>query len=61
MALAAHVGLREETIHSLAWVCLIAAGCGLLVGLACRLSAILAWLFHFMRSQKRRVRVLWRG
>jgi hypothetical protein len=51
VALAAHVGLREETIHSLAWVCLIAAGCGLLVGLACRTSAILAWLFHLCAAK----------
>ena len=46
VALATHVGLREETVLSLAWLCLVAAGCGLIVGLASRLSAILAWFFH---------------
>jgi len=46
VALATHVGLREETVLSLAWLCLVAAGSGLIVGLASRLSAILAWFFH---------------
>ncbi len=40
VALGAHVGLREETVLSVAWICLFAAGCGLLMGLACRFSAI---------------------
>jgi hypothetical protein len=46
VAPAAHVGLHEETVLSVAWVCLLAAGCGLLVGVTCRLSAILAWFLH---------------
>ncbi len=51
VALAAQVGLREETVLSLAWICLFASGCGLLVGLACRFSAILAWLFHLCAAK----------
>jgi Vitamin K-dependent gamma-carboxylase len=51
VALAGHIGLREQTVLSLAWVCLILAGCGLLVGLACRTSAILAWFFHLCAAK----------
>ncbi len=46
VALGAHVGLPEETVLSIAWICLLASGCGLLLGFACRLSAILAWFLH---------------
>ena len=46
VALGAHDGLREETVLSVAWICLLAAGCSLLMGLACRFSAILAWFLH---------------
>jgi len=46
VALGEHVGLREQTVLSVAWICLFAAGFGLLVGVACRFSAILAWFLH---------------
>jgi hypothetical protein len=51
VALGAHVGLREETVLSVAWICLLAAGCGLLRGLACRFSAILAWFLHLCAAK----------
>jgi hypothetical protein len=51
VALATQVGLREETVLSVAWICLLAAGVGLLVGFACRLSAILAWLLHLCAAK----------
>jgi len=51
VALGAHVGLREETVLSVAWICLLAAGCGLLMGLACRFSAILALLLHLCAAK----------
>jgi hypothetical protein len=51
LALAAQVGLREETLLSLAWICLFASGCGLLVGLASRVSAVLAWFFHLCAAK----------
>ena len=51
VALAAPVDLRQETVVSFTWICLLAAGCCLLVGLACRLSAILAWLFHLCAAK----------
>jgi hypothetical protein len=51
IALGAHVGLGEETVLSAAWICLLAAGCGLLAGLFCRCSAILAWFLHLCAAK----------
>jgi hypothetical protein len=51
LALGAHVGLREETVLSAAWICLLAAGCGLVAGLFCRFSAILAWFLHLCTAK----------
>jgi hypothetical protein len=51
VALGAHVGLHEETVVSVAWICLLVAGCGLLVGLACRYSAVLAWFLHLCAAK----------
>src|SRR5436309_6080560 len=51
VALGAHVGLREETVLSVAWICLLAAGCSLLMGLICRFSAILAWFLHLCAAK----------
>jgi uncharacterized membrane protein YphA (DoxX/SURF4 family) len=51
VALGTHVGLREETVLSVAWICLLAAGCSLLIGLACRFSAILAWFLHLCAAK----------
>jgi hypothetical protein len=49
--LGAQVGLREETVLALAWLCLLTSGCGLLAGVACRLSAIVAWFFHLCAAK----------
>jgi hypothetical protein len=49
--LGAHVGVREETVLFLAWLCLIAASCGLLVGVTCRLCAIAAWFLHLCAAK----------
>ena len=46
-----YVGLREETVLFVAWACLLVAGGGLLLGLACRFSAILAWFFHLCAAE----------
>ena len=46
VGLATQLSLPEETVLFGAWICLFAAGCCLLVGFACRLSAILAWFLH---------------
>ncbi len=51
VALGAHVGLNEETVVSVAWICLLVAGCGLLVGLACRYSAVVAWFLHLCAAK----------
>ena len=51
VALGTHVGLREEMVLSVAWFCLLVAGCGLLVGLACRCSAVLAWFLHLCAAK----------
>jgi hypothetical protein len=46
IAIGGHLGLREGTVLSAVWICLVCAGCGLLLGFACRFSAILAWFLH---------------
>ena len=51
VTLAAFIGLSEETVLSIAWGCLLVAGCGLLVGLACRFSAILAWFLQICTAK----------
>jgi hypothetical protein len=50
-ALGEHLGLHEETVLSVAWICLVVAGCSLLLGLACRFSAILAWFLHLCAAK----------
>src|SRR5437763_16770220 len=51
VAIGTHSGLRVETVLSIVWACLLAACCCLLVGQACRLSAILAWLLHLCAAK----------
>jgi hypothetical protein len=51
VTLGTHIGLREETVISIAWICLLVAGCSLLMGLACRFSAILAWFLHLCAAK----------
>jgi hypothetical protein len=51
VALGARVGLHEETVVSVAWICLLAAGCGLMAGIFSRTSAILAWLLHLSAAK----------
>ena len=51
VALGEHVALREESILTVAWICLLVAGCGLFLGLFCRFSAILAWFFHLCAAE----------
>jgi hypothetical protein len=49
--LAAEVGVHEKTLLFAAWASLLVVGCGLLVGLACRLSAIAAWFLHLCAAK----------
>jgi hypothetical protein len=51
VALGEQLGLREQTVLAVAWICLVVAGCSLLLGLACRLSAILAWFLHLCAAE----------
>ena len=51
VALGAHADLHEKTVLSVAWICLLAAGSGLLVGLACQFSAVLAWFLHLCAAK----------
>src|ERR1700724_453422 len=51
VALGGHVGLGEGAVLSVAWICLLAAGCGLVTGLFCRCSAILAWFLHLCAAK----------
>src|SRR5216110_3195705 len=51
VTLAAPIGLSEETVLSMAWVCLFAAGCALLIGFASRVAAIAAWLLHLCAAK----------
>jgi hypothetical protein len=46
-----HVGLSEDRVLSVAWVCLVASGCGLLMGLASRSCAIVAWFLHLCAAK----------
>ena len=49
--LGAQVGLHEQTLLFVAWACLVVAGCGLLLGVASRFSAIAAWFFHLCAAK----------
>src|SRR6266566_8974597 len=51
VALGTQVDLREETVLSVAWICLFAVGCSLLLGVACRFSSILAWSLHLCAAK----------
>jgi riboflavin transporter FmnP len=51
IALGARVGLGEETVLSIAWICLLCAGCGLLLGVFSRSFAILAWFLHLCAAK----------
>ena len=51
VALGEYVGFQEQIVLSGAWICLLCAGCGLLIGIASRFSAILAWLLHLCAAK----------
>src|SRR5436190_10816904 len=50
-SLAAQLGVGEESVLFVVWVCLFAAGCALLIGFASRVSAIAAWLLHLCAAK----------
>jgi Vitamin K-dependent gamma-carboxylase len=51
LTLAGRVGLQEKTLLFLAWACLLAAGCGLVLGVGSRFSAIAAWFLHLCAAK----------
>ncbi|PWT77901.1 MAG: hypothetical protein C5B58_16035 [Acidobacteria bacterium] len=51
VTLGTYIGLHEETVFSVAWICLLVSGCCLVVGLASRASAVLAWFFHLCAAK----------
>ncbi len=51
VALGRSVNMSEETVLSIAWACLLSAGCFLLLGLFCRPAAIVAWFLHLCAAE----------
>jgi hypothetical protein len=51
VSLGGHLNIGEETVLSVAWACLLVAGCCLLLGLFCRPAAIIAWFLHLCAAQ----------
>ena len=51
VAVGQRVGLREDVVLFAAWIFLVGAGCALLIGIASRFSAILAWLLHLCAAK----------
>ena len=46
VALGASVGLSEHAMLAIVWICLVTCGVFLILGIFCRLAAILAWFWH---------------
>jgi len=51
VTLGARIGFREETALRRTWICLLSSGCALLMGIASRFSAILAWFLHLCAAK----------
>jgi vitamin K-dependent gamma-carboxylase-like protein len=51
VAVGRNFNISEETVLSVTWVCLLSAGCLLLLGLFCRPAAIVAWFVHLCAAE----------
>jgi hypothetical protein len=51
VAIGRNFNISEEAVLSITWVCLLSAGCLLLLGLFCRPAAIVAWFVHFCAAE----------
>jgi hypothetical protein len=51
IAVGRNLNLNEETVLTVAWVCLLSAGGLLLLGLLCRPAAIVAWFVHLCAAE----------
>ena len=51
VAIGRNVNMSEETVLTVAWVCLLSAGGLLVLGLFCRPAAIVAWFVHLCAAE----------
>ena len=51
VAIGRNFNISEEPVLSVTWVCLLSAGCLLLLGLFCRPAAIVAWFVHICAAE----------
>jgi len=51
VAIGRNFNVSEETVLSVTWVCLLSAGCFVLLGLLSRPAAILAWFVHLCAAE----------
>jgi len=51
VAIGRNFNISEDTVLSVTWVCLLSAGCLLLLGLFCRPAAIVAWFVHLCAAE----------
>ena len=51
VAIGQNFNIGEETVLSVTWVCLLSAGCFLLLGLLSRPASILAWFVHLCAAE----------
>jgi Vitamin K-dependent gamma-carboxylase len=51
VAIGRNLNISEETVLSVTWVCLVSAGCLLVLGLFCRPAAIVAWFVHICAAE----------
>src|SRR5438309_11131880 len=51
VALGRNFNISEEAVLSIAWICLLSAGCLLLLGLFCRPAAIVGWFLQLCASE----------
>ena len=51
VAIGANFNMSEETVLSGIWICLLSAGCFLLLGLLSRPAAVIAWFVHLCAAE----------
>ena len=51
VAIGRNFNISEEAVLSVTWICLLSAGCLLLLGLFCRPAAIVAWFLHLCAAE----------
>ena len=51
IAVGRNLNMTEETVLTVAWVCLLSAGCLLFLGLLSRPAAIVAWFVHLCAAE----------